>query len=88
MTIKKGFIVKEIAGEYVVVALGAASKVFNGIIKLNESGKLIWEMMADGKERDRIIEALLDQYTDVDRETVESDFDKFVAILEGANILE
>ena len=88
MTIKKGFIVKEIAGEYVVVALGAASKVFNGIIKLNESGKLIWEMIAEGKERDQIVDAILDQYTDVDRETAERDFDKFVAILEGANILE
>lgn len=88
MTIKKGFIVKEIAGEYVVVALGAASKVFNGIIKLNESGKLIWEMIADGKERNQIVDAMLDQYTGVDRETVESDVDKFIAILEGANILE
>lgn len=88
MTIKKGFIVKEIAGEYVVVALGAASKVFNGIIKLNESGKLIWEMIAEGKERDQIVDAILDQYTDVDRENAERDFDKFVEILEGANILE
>ena len=42
MKIKNGFVVREIAGECVVVALGEASKVFNGIIKLNETGKIIW----------------------------------------------
>ena len=41
MKIKNGFVAKEIAGQYVVVALGQASKIFNGIIKLNESGKFI-----------------------------------------------
>ena len=88
MTIKKGFVIKEIAGQHVVVALGEASKVFNGIIKLNYSGKLIWEMIAEGKTRDQIVDAMLELYSDVDRQTVENDFDKFVATLEGANIIE
>lgn len=87
MTIKKGFVIKEIAGQYVVVALGDASKVFNGIIKLNESGKLIWEMIANGKTRAQIIDTMLESYGDVDRQTAEADFDKFVAILKGANII-
>lgn len=88
MKIKKGFIVKQIAGQYVVVALGEASKVFNGIIKLNESGKIIWEMLAEGKEKQEIVDALLAEYDGVDRATVEADFDKFVTTLEGANIIE
>lgn len=88
MTIKKGFVVKEIAGQYVVVALGEASKVFNGIIKLNESGKLIWEMLAEGKSRDEVVDAILVEYNGVERETAEKDFDKFVEILKGANIIE
>ncbi len=88
MTIKKGFVVKEIAGQYVVVALGEASKVFNGIIKLNESGKIIWEMLAEGKSRDEVVDAILAVYNDAERETVEKDFDNFVEILKGANIIE
>lgn len=88
MTIKKGFVVKEIAGQYVVVALGEASKVFNGIIKLNESGKLIWEMLTLGKSKDEVVDAILSEYSDVNRATAEADFDKFVATLEGANIVE
>ncbi|MBQ8817838.1 MAG: PqqD family protein [Clostridia bacterium] len=87
MKIKKGFVAKEIAGQYVVVALGAASKIFNGIIKLNDSAKFIWDMLSEGAEKTEIVDALLAEY-DVDKETAERDVDAFVAQLEGANILE
>ena len=43
MRIKKGFVVREIAGQSIVVALGGANKVFNGMIKLNETGRIIWD---------------------------------------------
>ncbi len=87
MKIKNGFVAKEIAGQYVVIALGAASKIFNGIIKLNESGKFIWDKLAEGATKEEIVDALLAEY-DVSRETAENDVDKFIAELEGANILE
>ena len=88
MKIKNGFIVKELAGQYVVVALGQASKIFNGIIKLNDSAKFIWDKLAVGAEKEDVINALLEEYEGVDRETAERDFDKFVNELKGANILE
>ena len=88
MKIKKGFIAKEIAGQYVVVALGQASKIFNGIIKLNDSGKFIWDMLEKGAEKDEIVDALLNEYEGVDRETAERDIQKFIDELKGANILE
>ena len=87
MKIKSGFIVKEIAGQYVVIALGAASKIFNGIIKLNDSGKFIWDKLAVGEDKDDIVNALLEEY-DVDRTVAEADVDKFIDELKGANILE
>ena len=87
MKIKSGFIVKEIAGQYVVIALGAASKIFNGIIKLNDSGKFIWDKLAVGADKDDIVNALLEEY-DVDRTMAEADVDKFIDELKGANILE
>ena len=87
MKIKSGFIVRELAGEYVVVALGEASKIFNGIIKLNETGKFIWDGLTLGKEKDEIIQGMLKEY-DVEREQVEADYDRFVNTLKGASILE
>lgn len=88
MKIKEGFVVKEIAGQYVVVALGEASKIFNGIIKLNDSGNLIWTMLSEGKDKSDVVDAMLVEYEDVDRVTAENDFDKFVDVLKGANIIE
>lgn len=88
MKIKKGFVAKEIAGQYVVVALGKASKIFNGIIKLNDTAKFIWDMLDKGAEKSEIVEALLAEYEGVDRETAERDVQKFIDELEGANILE
>ena len=88
MKIKNGFIVKELAGQYVVVALGQASKIFNGIIKLNDSAKFIWDKLAVGAEKEDVVNALLEEYEGVDRETAERDFDNFANELRGANILE
>jgi hypothetical protein len=85
--IKSGFVVREIAGQSVVVALGAASKSFNGIIKLNETGRVMWDMLAQGTEKDDVVNKILSEY-DVDRATVEKDFDSFVTTLKENNILE
>lgn len=87
MKIKNGFVAKEIAGQYVVVALGQASKIFNGIIKLNESGKFIWDMLVVGAEKQDIVDALLGEY-EVDAAIAETDVEKFINELKGANILE
>ena len=88
MKIKNGFVAKEIAGQYVVVALGQASKIFNGIIKLNESGKFIWDMLVKGAEKEDIVKALLEEYEGVDEATATADIDRFIGELRGANILE
>ncbi len=87
MKIKEGFVLKEIAGQYVVIALGAASRVFNGIIKLNETGKTLWEALSSDTDEQRLVDALLAEY-DVDEQTAKKDVKKFVEQLQGANILE
>ena len=87
MKIKNGFVVREIAGQSVVVALGEASKSFNGIIKLNETGRVIWDKLSEGAEKEDIVNAILAEY-EIDGATVEKDVDSFVATLKENNILE
>ncbi len=87
MKIKNGFVVRDIAGQSVVVALGAASKIFNGMIRLNETGKFIWSKLSEGCDREDLIAAMLAEY-DIDRDTVVQDVDRFIDTLKGANILE
>ncbi|MBE6596495.1 MAG: PqqD family protein [Ruminococcaceae bacterium] len=87
MKIKKGFVVREIAGQSVVVALGSATKDFNGMIKLNDSGRVIWDMLSEGKAAEDIVKKLMEIY-EIDEETVRRDVEKFINTLQGANILE
>jgi hypothetical protein len=87
MKIKKGFVVRSIAGESVVVALGAASKNFNGIIKLNETGRFLWDILADGATLDELIEKMTAEY-EVEPEIAKADIEKFVGSVRGAGIID
>lgn len=87
MKIKNGFVVREIAGEHVVVALGEACRIFNGMIRLNETGRLIWDGLSDGKSKEEIVDLILNEY-ESERSVVEADYDKFISTLKGADILE
>ena len=35
---KKGFLLRKLGTEYMVVAIGEASRSFNGMIRMNETG--------------------------------------------------
>ena len=88
MKIKNGFVARDIAGQCVVMALGDASKIFNGIIKLNESGKFIWDMLVLEKTAEEIVDALVEEFDGVSREVAAVDVNDFIEKLMGANILE
>ena len=87
MKIKKGFVMREVAGQSVIIAVGAAAKSYNGMIKLNDTAKIAWRCLENGCEIDDMVNAIIDEY-DVDKETVKKDMEKFIEALEGANILE
>lgn len=48
MKIKDGFVLREVAGQAVVIAVGEASKEFHGMINLNATGKLVWQGIEQG----------------------------------------
>ena len=78
MKIKDGFVVRDIMGQCVVVATGEASESFSGMIKLNDTGKDIWEGVAAGKSEEEIIDQIVEDY-DVDKERVKDSVSKFIA---------
>ena len=87
MKIKQGFMLREVAGNFVVVAVGEASKKFNGVINLNESGAFLWEQLISETTMDKLLEALLNEY-EVSEEVAKNDIEKFVNKLKEADILE
>lgn len=87
MKIRNGFMLRKVGGQNVVVAVGAASRDFNGIIKLNETGAFLWELLKSERTPEELTEALLAEY-DIDRETAAADVETFVERLSRAELLD
>lgn len=87
MKIKKGFMLRSIAGSNIVVPVGSAAVDFNGMITLNDSGAFLWKILETGADIDGMVQALLAEY-DVDAETAKSCCVEFVKKLEEAGCFE
>ena len=87
MKIKKGFIVRRVGGQSVAVAVGEMSKSFNGMIRLNETGKFLWDILATGAEEDELVAKILEEY-EVAEADARADVRSFVAKLEEVGALE
>ncbi|MEE1312447.1 MAG: PqqD family protein [Lachnospiraceae bacterium] len=87
MKIKKEFVLREIAGEYILVPVGNTAMEFNGLITLNEVGAFLWEKLQQQIELDQLVDAVLDEY-EIDRETAGLDVEEFVENLRKAEILQ
>lgn len=87
MKIKDGFMLREVAGSYIVVAVGNAVKEFNGVINLNETGAYLWKILEKGAEKEDLVSALLNEY-EVEEELATKDIEKFIEKLSQANLLK
>lgn len=87
MKIKKGFTVRNIAGSDIVVPVGNAEKIFNGMITLNESGAFFWNVLLKDTTVDEVVKKVTSEY-DVDEERAKADVEKFIEQLRENNLIE
>jgi len=87
LKIKDGFVLREVMGNYVVVAVGEASKSFRGMIKLNATAADIWSCILQGMDEDGIYDALFDKY-EVDGDVLRADIKSTVETLRANGLLE
>lgn len=85
MKIKGLYIIRKIAGETVVVPSGDGQLDSNVLIMLNETGEFLWNMLYDGADSEKIIEAFCREY-DVDADTVSRDLDEFIGYIKSKGI--
>lgn len=86
MKIRDGYMVREVAGVAIVVPLGADSS-FQGMMKLNGTGRFLWEKLTAETDRNSLVDALLSEY-DVARDVAERDVDAFLARLLALGVIE
>ena len=87
MKIVKEFILREIAGEYVLVPTGATTQEFNGLITMTEVAVTIWKNLETVDSLDAMVELILNEY-DVDEETAKRDAIGFISQLLAAGFVE
>lgn len=87
MKLKKNFVLRQVAGTWVVLPLGAETVNFSGMLQLNESGAMLWRVLEDGGSQDALVEALLGEY-DVTREQAEADVQEFLTKLNQAGCIQ
>lgn len=73
MKIKKGFELREVCGEHIIVAYGKENIDFNKVISLNESAAYLWKNIVDKDFTADTLASLLQQEYEVDAETAKKD---------------
>ena len=77
MNLNKDFILRNIAGESILVATGSATQDFNGMITLNEVATFILENIDECEREEVLLGKVLEEF-EVDEETAKNDVREFL----------
>ncbi len=87
MKIRDNFLLREVAGNRIVVPVGEAADRFHGMLKLNETGAYLWHLLESPTDEAALMAAMLRDY-DIDQETAQRDLQTFLNTLRKAGLLE
>ena len=83
-TIKQGYIVREIAGEYIAVPVD--SSCGKSIVVFNPVSYFLWQELRSEKTFDELLAAILENY-DISKDEAEKDLNDFLLQLEENGLL-
>lgn len=83
--IKEGYLLREVAGNHVVVPTGDATLDFSGVITLNGAGAFLWKQLSEEKTQHELLTAILEEY-DIDEATALADLREFLDKLKAADL--
>ena len=85
--IKGEFILREIAGDTILVPVGQTAMEFNGMITLEPVGAMIWKDIQAGKNKSEILDHILNTF-EVESQVAEKDLEEFLLQLRQNGFLE
>lgn len=86
MKIDRNFVLREIAGEYIIIPTGKTALEFNGLITVNEIGMELWKILQNEVTFDDLLKGIMEEY-DVDEEVAKEDIQDFLDKLIDGGIL-
>ena len=81
------FLLQNVAGTIVVVPVGEATAKFPGMMRLNETGAYLWELLEQEQTVSTLVEALMTQY-EIDEPTARTDVEAFLEKLRPTGAVE
>lgn len=88
MNVKLDFVLREIAGETLLVPAGKTALDLNGMLTLNETGAALWRMLPEAADAEALTQGLLQEFEGAPVEQVRADVEEFLARLRELGIVE
>ena len=82
----KDFIKRKIGTQYVIVAVGAATQKFNGMVSVNGTGSFIWDQLENDISMEALVEAITENY-EIDAQTATEHATAFINTLKGVGAI-
>ena len=87
MKIKDGYILRNIADEWIIVPIGDKIHDFNGLMTVNETGACLWKILQSDCTKEDLISGIMNEY-EVDIDTAKEDVDAFIDTLTEGGVLD
>ena len=89
MKLKDQLILREVAGQYVIVPTGKRVREVTSIVYISSSAAYLWDYMKDHDfTKEELVDRILDHYEGVTAEKAAADIDQFLKTLADNNILD
>lgn len=88
MHLKSGLIIKEVEGEYLLLDSGIEPPIFNGLIKLNETGKYIISLLQNKDMNEEELFISINNKYELNKEDYQKGVVPFLERLKATNILK
>lgn len=84
---KKDCILRQVAGEYILIPTGAAAVDLNGMITLSETAAFVWKRLEEERSFDTLLAAVLETY-EVEEAPAAAELRQTLRALSGLGLLE
>lgn len=86
MKVTNDMILREIAGEHILIPVGETAIKVHGMISLSESGLLLWKKLQNDCTEADLLDTILSEY-EIDQATAQQDVRAFLGKLNAIGIL-
>lgn len=88
MKISENYILREIAGDYIIVPSGREALHFQGLITVNETGVFLWKLLQEKEcNLDELVEAVCHEF-EVSEKMAREDIREFLGYIKQRGIIE